>query len=79
MARGLRRSNLLTSAIGLPFDDGAGLRIGTTEITRWGATPSDMPSLAGLVARAFTDNPQSVAGDVTEWRAQFPNIHFIRT
>lgn len=79
VARGLRRSNLLTSAIGLPFDDGAGLRIGTTEITRWGATPSDMPSLAGLVARAFTDNPQSVAGDVTEWRAQFPNIHFIRT
>jgi glycine hydroxymethyltransferase len=78
VAQGLRRSNLLSSAIGLPFDDGAGLRLGTTEITRWGATPTDMPSLASLVARSFTDNPQSVASDVTEWRAQFPHIHFIR-
>ncbi len=78
VAQGLRRSNLLSSAIGLPFDDGAGLRIGTTEITRWGATPADMPSLAELVARAFTDNPQSVAADVTEWRSRFPTIHYIR-
>lgn len=78
VAQGLRRSNLLTSAIGLPFDDGAGLRVGTTEITRWGATPKDMPSLADLLSRAFTDNPESVAADVTEWRSQFTEIHFIR-
>ncbi|HUF99331.1 MAG TPA: aminotransferase class I/II-fold pyridoxal phosphate-dependent enzyme [Ilumatobacter sp.] len=78
VARGLRRSNVLTSAIGLPFDDGAGLRVGTTEITRWGAMPDDMSSLADLIARAFTDNPESVAADVTEWRSRFTEIHYTR-
>jgi glycine hydroxymethyltransferase len=82
LARRLRRANLLTCGIGLPLapveGDVNGLRIGTPEVVRLGATAADMPALAALLARALDPrtDPVSVAGDVTAWRRQFSGIHF---
>lgn len=76
-AQHLRRANLLTSAIGLPDDAGAGVRVGTNETVRWGMGPDDMPELADLFARAWHagDDPSAVASDVTEFRRRFTTIH----
>ncbi len=78
-ARALRAANLLTSAIGLPDDAGAGVRIGTNEIVRWGMTALDMPELADLVARAWrADTPGPIAAEVTAFRGRFNDLHYIR-
>ena len=78
-AKHLRRANLLTSAIGLPHDDAAGLRIGTNETVRWGITTDHMPELADLVARALVaDDPSTVAADVTAFRSRFTDLHYVR-
>lgn len=77
-AQRLRRANLLTSAIGLPGDAAAGLRIGTNEITRWGAAPPDMDELADLVGRALRETPEHVAPAVTAWRRRFTDLHYVR-
>lgn len=75
-ARRLRAANLLASAIGLPGDLDGGVRIGTNELVRWGATPDDMAELAALLARALRDDPASVAADVSDYRARFTEVHF---
>lgn len=81
-ARRMRRANLLASGIGLPVEpvqgDLNGIRIGTPEVVRLGMTESDMPTLAGFLARALdvdTDLP-AVAAEVTAWRQRFSGIHF---
>jgi glycine hydroxymethyltransferase len=75
----LRRANILTSAIGLPDDAGAGLRLGTNEMVRWGMTADDTADLAELIARALAaDDPGDVAPDVSEFRSQFTELHFVR-
>jgi glycine hydroxymethyltransferase len=71
----LRRANLLASAIGLP--DGEGLRLGTPEVVRRGMTAADMPALAALIARALTDDPDTVAADVTAFRGRFGGVAFV--
>nr|BFE82175.1 hypothetical protein GCM10020093_047760 [Planobispora longispora] len=81
-ARRLRRANLLACGIGLPLDavdgDVNGLRLGTPEIVRIGATEADMPALASFIARALdpATDPAAVAPEVTEWRGQFSGVHF---
>jgi glycine hydroxymethyltransferase len=77
-AERLRRGNLLASAIGLPGNESAGLRLGTPEITRIGMTTGDMPELADLIATGLR-NPDSVAQRTTEMRQRFDTIHFVRT
>ena len=74
----LRCANLLTSAIGLPSGADAGVRLGTNEITRWGAEPADMDELAALLVRALTDEPASVAAAVTAWRGRFTDLRHVR-
>ncbi len=65
----LRQANILACAIGLPNKtEWSGLRLGTPEITRLGATPSDMVELAGLIHEALTTEPSAVAGRVTAMR-----------
>ncbi|WP_367281810.1 serine hydroxymethyltransferase [Ilumatobacter sp.] len=77
LARHLRRSNILVSAIGLPSGLDDGIRVGTNELVRWGATASDMPALADLLQRALlTTDPDPVAADVTAFRARFDQVHF---
>jgi glycine hydroxymethyltransferase len=83
-ARRLRLANLLSSGIGLPVaavpGDLNGLRFGTPEMVRWGMRPDDMPELARLIARALIGNeaPETVAQDVTAFRARFDRLHYIR-
>lgn len=72
----LRQANLLTRAIGLPHDLGAGLRIGTNEAVRWGMTSADIPELAELVARGLAD-PSATATDVTALLSRFTDLHFL--
>jgi glycine hydroxymethyltransferase len=77
-AQHLREANILTSAIGLPSGLDDGLRLGTNELVRWGATRNDMPALAELVAGALTaDNPGSMARAVTEYRTRFDTICYV--
>jgi glycine hydroxymethyltransferase len=79
-ARHLRRANLLTSAIGLPHDAGAGVRLGTNEIVRWGIDTRHADELAALIARAWlADDPTTVAAvaaDVTAFREGFTSVGF---
>ena len=85
----LRSAMLLSSGIGLPPSPAnkptngpmGGLRVGTNELVRWGMTASDMPELAGLVARAIMTTSQAeaqqVAGDVQSLRQKFRSLHFL--
>lgn len=77
-ARTLRRANVLASAIGLPHDAVAGLRLGTNEITRWGATPDDTEELAALIARALAGDPDGVAREASAWRRRLTRLSFVR-
>ena len=69
----------------LPVDpvpgDVNGLRLGTPEVVRRGMTEADMPTLAGLLARALDlgaddDALASVGAEVGAWRRQFTGVHY---
>ena len=67
----LRRANILASAIGLPTGGNDGVRIGTNELIRLGATANDMPGLADLIAQALASStPEDLARTVTHWRSK---------
>ena len=79
----LRQAGFLACGIGLPIapvaGDLNGLRLGTPEIVRWGMTVEHMPRLASLIAKALrADRPETVAGEVREWRGSFNRVHFVR-
>ena len=83
-ARKLEKAGFLACGIGLPIapvaGDMNGLRLGTPELVRWGLTEADMPRMAGLIAKALRANdPSTLAPEVTEWRARFDRLHFIRS
>lgn len=78
----LRQAGFLACGIGLPLADVAGdlngLRIGTPELVRWGVTDAHTKKLAALIARALTtNNPESLAEEISELRAGFDTIQFI--
>ena len=75
-ARRLRQANLLASAIGLPSGLDDGVRIGTNEFVRWGAVADEMAELASLTARGLTEDPLSVAPDVSVFRQRFNEIGY---
>ena len=68
----------MTSAIGLPDDSAAGVRVGTNEAVRWGITDEHMPELADLFARAWHTNGDlgQIAADVTAFRRRFTDIGY---
>ncbi|MEM9630317.1 MAG: aminotransferase class I/II-fold pyridoxal phosphate-dependent enzyme [Pseudomonadota bacterium] len=79
----LRKAGFLACGIGLPIPpvegDMNGLRFGTPELVRWGMDESDMAQLARLIAEALRSNdPESMAERVGEWRRSFKSLHFIR-
>jgi glycine hydroxymethyltransferase len=80
-AKRLRRANLLACGIGLPIaevpGDNNGLRLGVPEIVRLGMDARDMAALAGLIVRALTQEPETVAADVTAFRAGFSGLHYM--
>ncbi|MDO8390110.1 MAG: aminotransferase class V-fold PLP-dependent enzyme [Actinomycetota bacterium] len=75
-ARRLHRANLLASAIGLPT--GEGLRLGTSEATRWGMGTAEMREIANLIAAALAGEPEAVAGRVSALKQRFPTVHYVR-
>lgn len=76
-ARRLARANLLTSAIGLPHDAGAGVRIGTNEIVRWGITGASLGELADLLSAAWhADDPAPLARDIEAFRRRFTELRY---
>lgn len=76
-ARRLAAANLLVSGIGLPHDAGAGVRVGTNEIVRWGIVGEYLGELAGLVAAAWhADDPSALAPEVTAFRQRFTDLHY---
>ncbi|HKP26799.1 MAG TPA: aminotransferase class I/II-fold pyridoxal phosphate-dependent enzyme [Dongiaceae bacterium] len=83
-AKRLRQANILSCGIGLPIapveGDVNGLRLGTPEIVRWGMKASDMPELAGFIARALQDDgvARSLADTVTAFRRRFSSLHYMR-
>ena len=78
-AQRLRTGNLLASAIGLPErEPGAGLRLGTPEIARFGMTAGDMPELAGLIVAGLRGDPTEVAPRASELRRRFPTVRYVR-
>ena len=78
-AQRLREANLLTCAIGLPHDEGGGLRFGTPEITRLGMTPADMPELADLIATGLGADAAAAAAHTSAMRTRFDTVHFVRS
>lgn len=80
-AKRLRRANLLACGIGLPIaevpGDNNGLRLGVPEIVRLGMDAPDMAALAALIVRALTQEPETVAADVTAFRAGFSGLHYM--
>lgn len=80
----LRTAGFLACGIGLPrpevADDLNGLRLGTPELVRRGMTAADAPRLAALLARALRSNdPASLAPEVSEWRQNFNRVHFVHS
>lgn len=78
----LRKSGFLACGIGLPIapveGDLNGLRIGTPELVRWGVTENDTKTLANLIARGLTTNDHaSLVIEVSAFRAQFTNMHYL--
>ncbi|HUG56779.1 MAG TPA: aminotransferase class I/II-fold pyridoxal phosphate-dependent enzyme [Candidimonas sp.] len=84
-AKKLRQANILTCGIGLPIagvdGDVNGLRFGTPEVVRFGMRPNDMPALAGYIAQALKADSVSpkLAQQVSEYRRNFTELHFIRS
>jgi glycine hydroxymethyltransferase len=78
----LRQAGFLACGIGLPIEDVKGdlngLRIGTPELVRWGVKEAHTKKLATLVSKALTtNNPESLANEVSAFRANFDTLHFI--
>ena len=78
----LREANVLTCAIGLPHDEGAGMRFGTPEITRLGMTRDHMPELAELIALGLGPERTArteAAARASAMRRRFDTVHFVRS
>lgn len=78
----LRKAGLLACGIGLPVapveGDMNGLRLGTPELVRWGMTEADAPRLSELILRALeSDEPDGMLDEVSAWRAEFGEVHFV--
>lgn len=80
----LRKAGFLACGIGLPIapvdGDMNGLRIGTPELVRWGVEERHAPRLASLISRALTaGEPEALAPEVSAFRQEFREIHYICT
>jgi glycine hydroxymethyltransferase len=75
-ALALEAANIITTAVPLPAKlGGEGIRIGTQELTRRGATPSDMTTVASLIARVFGgEDPEHVAPDTGDVARRFVEL-----
>lgn len=79
----LRRAGMLACGIGLPLatvaGDVNGLRLGVSELVRWGFGPEHSGELARLIARGLAGNeaPEAVAADARDFRRRFDRLHYV--
>ncbi|MFZ8946060.1 MAG: serine hydroxymethyltransferase [Paracoccaceae bacterium] len=75
----LRNAGFLACGISLPVPaiegDLNGLRIGTPELVRWGMKSLHANDLAKLIVRGL--NKELILPEVSRWRKNFDQIHFI--
>ncbi len=70
--------NLLPTDVPSDWDRPGGLRIGTTEATRWGMQEQEMEVIAGLIADVVFQRraPEAVRKDVIELRRAFGDLQY---
>lgn len=84
VARRLAEANLITNKNLIPTDDPAdwdhpgGLRIGTTEVTRWGMKEPEMARIADLIADLLHGRRAAaeVQRDAVDLRRSFPTLQY---
>jgi glycine hydroxymethyltransferase len=84
VAQRLAEANIITNKNLIPtdttddWDNPGGLRIGTTEVTRYGMRETEMEVIADLIASAITDrrSPAEVRPRVIELRLSCPRLHY---
>ena len=83
-ARLLEAANIITNKNLLPVDQASdwdrpsGLRLGTTEVTRYGMRAPEMRRIAGLMADVLQrrQDPAAVQSAAVELRRAFPTLQF---
>jgi glycine hydroxymethyltransferase len=70
--------NLIPSDRPADWDRPSGLRIGTTEVTRWGMKEPEMALIAELIADVLCDrrSAEHVREDVVSLRRSFPKLQY---
>lgn len=81
-SRRLRKAGFLTCGIGIPDElipgDLNGIRIGTPDIARFGVQPEHCDQLATYLSQALlTEQPEKLLPNVSEFRKEFDQIHFV--
>ncbi|MFP3387535.1 serine hydroxymethyltransferase [Brevibacillus sp. SIMBA_040] len=84
VAKQLAESNIITNKNLIPGDNPedwdypSGLRIGTTEVTRYGMKESEMEIIADLIVRGLTekDKPEAIKAKVLELRNSFTKLQY---
>jgi glycine hydroxymethyltransferase len=74
----ITNKNLIPSDRAQDWDRPSGLRIGTTEVTRWGMKEPEMARIAGLMADVLHGRraPGDVQRDAVALRRAFPTLHY---
>ena len=79
IARTLEENNIVVNYQAIPGDESftvsSGLRIGVSEMTRFGMKEKDFEELASLFGDAVK-NKKGVADEIARFRARFQSIHF---
>ena len=79
IARRLERNNIIVNYQAAPNEEGftaaGALRLGVSEMTRFGMTQSDMETIAQLIADVVI-NDKSVKQEVKSFRNRFTNLQF---
>jgi aminomethyltransferase len=79
MARRLEANNIICNYQAVPDEEGftaaGGLRLGVSEMTRFGMEPEDFRELAGLMARVINNNAD-VKGEVRDLRRRFLQMRY---
>lgn len=78
-AQDLEKSNIICNYQAIPSDEGftasSGIRLGVSEMTRFGMTESDFEPLAALMADVIR-NRSDVSEDVEKLRSRFLDMHY---
>jgi glycine hydroxymethyltransferase len=80
VAEKLEKANILCSSFKLwrPDEDYQGIRLGTTEMTRYGMKQPEMRKISEFMRRVLIDmeNPPKIAGEVSEFRKRFTRVQY---